>query len=376
MIQEIKGHIKQFFKDSKMTFHSHEHTIAVHEHAILIAREEEISEEEIELLEIAALFHDTGYSENPGDHEAISFGHAERFLQQKGYDGQKIEAVKNLILATKFGTEPNNKLESIIKDADLYNLGSVNFLSISKSLKREREHLSGINIDKKDWLAQSIEFLENHKWYTQTGKKLMNKVKKTNLKQQKLDYKEQLKLDERIKPVRGVETMYKVALRNHNSLSVIADNKANILLSLTGIMLSLILSSMATKVDTNPNLLIPTVLIVLVSLATMTFSILAIRPKLIKFNYSRERLLNNKIDILFFGNFTALSIEEFEWGLKELSENRDLLYGSLTKDLYYLGVVLKKKYRLLRIAYGVFMYGFGFAALTFVVALVYPQLFA
>ena len=160
--------------------------------------------------------------------------------------------------------------------------------------------------------------------------------------------------------------MYRVALRNHNQLSKIADNKANILLSITTIMLSLILSSLAPKIDSNQRLLIPTIIIIFVNIATMLFAVLATRPKVSSAPYSRERFLDNKLNILFFGNFYKIPLAEFEWGMSKLMEDRNRLYGSLSKDLYFLGSVLAKKYKYLQWAYLVFMSGLIVSSLAFI----------
>lgn len=77
---------------------------------------------------------------------------------------------------------------------------------------------------------------------------------------------------------------------------------------------------------------------------------------------------NKQTNILFFGNFYKMSIAEFEWGINHLIENEDVLYDSLTKDLYYLGLVLKRKYKLLRLTYTVFMIGIIISALAFVIS--------
>ena len=131
-------------------------------------------------------------------------------------------------------------------------------------------------------------------------------------------------------------------------------------------MLSLILSNLVTKIDANPKFLIPTILITAVNIVTMFYAILAIRPKVKSSPYSREKFMDNKINILFFGNFFTMELEEFEWAMKHLQGNRELLYNSLSKDLYFLGVVLAKKYRFLQIAYTIFMVGLLISTISFV----------
>ena len=100
----------------------------------------------------------------------------------------------------------------------------------------------------------------------------------------------------------------------------------------------------------------------------MVFSILSSRPNISSGKFTREDIKNKKTNLLFFGNFHAMKVEDYEWGMKEMMKDADYLYGSLIKDIYYLGKVVGKKYRYLRIAYSIFMYGFVIAILSFIVA--------
>lgn len=362
----IIEHIKQYFTDTRFEYHSLAHTMSVFREVARIGGLEEVEKNELALLQIAALFHDTGYATNPTIHEEVGAGLAETYLTSKGFSIEDIKQVKKLILATRILVPAESKLEKIIKDADLAHLGMESFAESSNFLRNEKAAIDGSNYNEQEWIEDNLEFLNAHKWNTKGAKKLYNKTKKQNLALLKDKYKSSKKEEASKIPEKGVETMYRVALRNHNQLSKIADNKANILLSITAIMLSLILSSLAPKIDSNPRLLIPTVMIIIVNLVTMMYAILATRPKVTSAPYTRESFLSNKVNILFFGNFYKMPLDEFEWGMKQLMENRDLLYGSLSKDLYFLGSVLAKKYRYLQHAYAIFMIGMIISTLGFV----------
>ena len=371
IIETIKTIIPKYFTDKNYQYHSLNHTFEVYENCLNIAEKEKVSESNKELLLIAALFHDTGYSSGPTNHEKRSAKIAEEFLTKEGYPPERTEAVKHLILSTEFAIDPDGKLQSIIKDADLAHIGKSTFTENCSLLLAETQFLNpDKDLSDRDWLETNIEFIENHSWNTKGAKKLYNKKKKSNLSKLKSELKDLQRKTANDKPEKGVETMYRVALRNHNQLSKIADNKANILLSITAIMLSLIISSLVTKLDSNPELLLPTMIIIVVNLVTMFFSILATRPKVSSAPYSREKFMDKKVNILFFGNFYKLPLAEFEWGMNELRVNRELLYSSLTKDLYFLGAVLAKKYRFLQIAYSVFMGGLVVAVVAFIWAVV------
>lgn len=366
ILELAEREIQQYFTNNAFSYHSLQHSLAVSEDSKKIGIYEQLSEVDLVNLQLASLFHDTGYAENPALHERKSASIAAAFLERQSYPQNQISVIKDLILSTEMTVEPKTHLESIIKDADLAHLGKKSFHSNSELLRQEREQLAGEQIDQEEWIQENIEFLQDHSWKSKGGKKLFNKKKKENLALQKEELKRLRKAEENSRPEKGVETMYRVALRNHNQLSKIADNKANILLSITAIMLSLILSSLAPKIDSNQRLLIPTIIIITVNIVTMFYAILATRPKVSSAPYTRENFLNNKLNILFFGNFYKMPLEEFEWGMRKLMEDRDLLYGSLSKDLYFLGSVLAKKYKHLQKAYVVFMGGLIIASIAFI----------
>jgi hypothetical protein len=102
----------------------------------------------------------------------------------------------------------------------------------------------------------------------------------------------------------------------------------------------------------------------------MVFSILATRPNVTTGTFTREDIRQRKVNLLFFGNFHRSSLEDFDWGMREMMNDSDYLYGSMIKDLYFLGKVLGKKYEYLRLAYTVFMWGLIVSVLAYGIAIV------
>ena len=164
--------------------------------------------------------------------------------------------------------------------------------------------------------------------------------------------------------------MFRVAMRNHITLSDIADTKANILLSVNAIIISMTLSTLLPKLDNPSNyyLIIPTIIFVIFTVISIVLSVLATRPNVTEGKFTKEDVTNKKVNLLFFGNFHQMKLPEFEWAMSEMMQDRDYLYGSLTKDLYFLGLVLNRKYKLLRITYTVFMIGILVSVIAFAVA--------
>src|SRR4030095_14438182 len=146
-----------------------------------------------------------------------------------------------------------------------------------------------------------------------------------------------------------------------------ADGKPNILISVNSIIISVILSVLVRRLEVDTYLIFPTVIFLTFSVATIVLAILATRPKISQGVFSREDILSKKTNLLFFGNFHKATLEEYEWGMSQMMKDEDYLYGTLVKDIYFLGVVLGRKYKLIRLAYNIFMIGIIVSVLAFTI---------
>ena len=370
----------------EFTYHNIPHTQLVVKKATELAELIHIDDKQKELLTIAAWFHDTGYTKDKNNHEEASVLIAKEFLKAKGVSEDDIIAVSNIIMATKMGVVPSTMPEKIIKDADCAHIGSKNYTDTSELLRKEWELISNYKISESDWLEENITFLSTkHRFFTneaaanwekRKGKNLaglINRKKKIKLDTGKLAQKKaELKFKkEKIElPERGIETMFRVTLKNHITLSNIADTKANILLSVNAIIVSLVLSNLASKLDkpSNDYLITPTIIFILFTVASIILSIMATRPNVTRGEFTKEDVANKKVNLLFFGNFHKMSLQDFEWAMGEMMQDRDYLYSSMKKDLYFLGLVLDKKYKILRLTYTVFMIGIIVSVVAFIIS--------
>ena len=390
--KEVESFVFELFKSKlspKVVYHNFMHTQQVVQAVNEIALEESVSEEDLEVLLLAAWFHDTGFTDGFENHEENSKKIADEFLQVKSFSAMKIEKVKSLINATKMPQNPTNKNEQIICDADLQHLGTESFIEKSNLLRSEWEQVGEKHVSDIAWLEQNEKFLNEHRYFTNYAFAKFNNQKTSNWLKVKKDLRKAIakieeqelknkfknaeikrKKDKEDRPERGIETMYRVTLRNHIKLSDIADTKANILLSVSAIMLSIALSSLFPKLDKPDNyyLVYPTLMFLFIVVVTMIFSILSTRPKVTSGKFTQQDVTDKKVNLLFFGNFHKMPLKEFQEGMTEVMNDREYLYKSLMKDLYFLGIVLNKKYRLLRIAYNIFMVGIIICVIAFVVA--------
>jgi hypothetical protein len=147
-----------------------------------------------------------------------------------------------------------------------------------------------------------------------------------------------------------------------------ADSKAHIMISVNSIIISVLLSLLLRKIDEHQNLAIPAVLLLTVNLVTIIFSILATRPNIPKGVFTQNEIDEKKVNLLFFGNFYKMSLDEYASGMWKMMNDAEFLYGSLIKDVYFQGIVLGRKYRMLRASYDVFMFGIIASVFAFVIA--------
>lgn len=372
--------------DTSFIYHNLTHTQRVVEKTNELATLSELDDAQKQLLTLAAWFHDTGYTKSIKNHEEESVIIATAFLKDQKYTEADIKSICDLILATKMEHEPKNQLEKIIRDADCAHIGSKNYLEVSELLRKEWELNCNKTLTESEWLNENINFLSTkHRFHTseaaanwdkRKGKnlsELLKAKKKLDIDNSKLKQKKaelSFKKNKVALPERGIETMFRVTLKNHITLSNIADTKANILLSVNAIIVSLVLSNLVSKLDnpSNSYLIIPTVVFVLFTVASIILSILATRPNVTSGKFSKEDVANKKVNLLFFGNFHKMSLKDFEWAMGEMMQDRDYLYSSMKKDLYFLGLVLDKKYKILRLTYSVFMVGIIVSVIAFAIA--------
>ncbi|OIQ37732.1 MAG: phosphohydrolase [Bacteroidetes bacterium MedPE-SWsnd-G1] len=388
----VKTFVFELFKTElapEAVYHNFGHTLRVVNASLEIGQAENLTDNELEILLLAAWFHDSGFIIDFKNHEEKSKEIVKEYLGSLNFGDDKIKEVCSIIDATKMPQSPKSKLDQIICDADLFHLGSEDFNAKSNLLRAEMEQLCDRAFTEIEWAEKNTQFFNEHKFFTNYAFEKLNDQKALNLLKINKDLKklkakeeeQQLKIQNKSevvkrkkrkeeRPERGIETMFRVTLRNHIKLSDIADTKANILLSVSAIIMSVALSTLFPKLDKSDNayLIYPTLIFILTAVVTMVISILSTRPKVTSGKFTKEDISNKKVNLLFFGNFHKMQLNDFQNGMMEMMNDRDYLYKSLMKDLYFLGIVLNKKYRLLRIAYTVFMIGIVISVLAFIIS--------
>lgn len=370
-----------------LVFHNLEHTEGVVKRTKEIAGHYNVSENDMLILFAASWFHDTGYLfTDPEKHEEMSCEIMKKFMSDLVDDEKSIEAIAGCIMATKSPRDPANLLQEIICDADTYHLGTKEFKMMNKKAYEETKDRDP-KTNKRDFRIGTVRMMESHRFYTSYCKDLLEKRKEKNIKdlKSKINNSENTEKEEQVDlsevsegksklMSKGIQTMLRLTSKNHIDLSEMADRKANILISVNSIIISVILSFFIRKLTTETYLIIPTVIFLLAAVSTIIISILATRPKISGGTFTMEAVKEKKINLLFFGNFYKASYEEYNAAMREMMTDTDYLYGSLIKDIYYLGVVLGRKYKLIRLAFNVFMIGIIASVIAFGIAVLFAPL--
>ena len=172
------------------------------------------------------------------------------------------------------------------------------------------------------------------------------------------------------KAVSGIQTMFRVTYQNHIQLSQLADNKANMLISINGLMTSVLVAAMAPRLEAATWLLTPAIVLLAGCVPSLVFAVLTLRPRLNRTPTSVEQVRANEGNLLFFGQFSGMPLAEFNESMHALIDDPRLLQDSLIRQLWLMGQSLQQKYRFLQIAYALFLVGVGGAGIVLVVQLV------
>lgn len=419
IIKAAENFISDLFSEKlspNMIYHNYAHTLDVVNNSIKIGTKSGLNDSELEIVTLAAWFHDSGYTVTYNGHEDAGKEIAAKFLNEHNYDPGKINLVLGCINSTKMPQAPQNLMEQVICDADLIHFGQEDFFEYSELLKTEWETMGINHVSEADWYKASVDLLSTHRFFTQYARRKFSQQQSVNLlkaqknyrkllqqandeagKKAKLEFeKEKLEIerqkiasrkDEEKLAVekekiafkkesakvaeRGIETMFRNTVRTHVEFSAMADSKANIMITVNTLIISLILTNLFSEMqeDSQFFLLIPTVMLLTVCLSCIIFGILVTKPKISTGVFSQEDIKSRKTNLLFFGNFFNMPLDDFQWGMDEMMHDKDYLYSSMVKDFYFLGQAVGRKFKYLRVCYSIFMYGLVASVLAYIIAI-------
>ncbi len=343
-------------------YHNFNHTISVYNTVRLLGDLEQCSEVEVEILCIASLFHDVGICEKYEDHERISSQIAEDFLLKNNYSKDNINRVKQCILATKVGTTPQNLLEQIIKDADVNNIGNDSYKTVITLLRKELVEGEIESLTKLEWLEKGKEFASSHKFFTDSAKELFTPKKLDNIKWLDKQIAKTKRASEGLAKGNELDdklaqTFYKTAMRNNTDLSALADGKANTMLSVSAVIITITIPMMIDALRKDMILVIPFTIFLLTCILAMIYATAATRPIKMMGMTSEEDIKAGKSDLFFFGNMFNMDFLSFKKGIKHVIKTPNYFDETAYLSLYFSSKALGGKFMKLRTCYTIFIIG-------------------
>ena len=375
-------------QDARLVLHDDRLSDYLLETVTKLGQMEQSAAEDVFLAQLAALFYPLGFRTKYHQPAADSRAQARRFLQQAGVDETIISDVEQT-LDGAFRREAPSLSAALLSDA----LAGIHChgeeYQWSELLQLERDLLEGPRdrLEKAQWQLQELLSLRFHTpsgrryWQTRLGQRLLEqkqRVEKLLRNGQRNNSDPEAAAGaipygqlETGPPVRSAQTYFRAVYRNHINLSAIADNKANIMISVNAILISVLITFLSYRniAETQPMILLPVIIFLVVGLASLVFAVLSARPKVTALNPAGTEPEVHKRNLAFFGNFVNLDLDTFEKAMDEVLRDGSLVYGNMVRDLYHLGKVLDQKYRYLSISYNIFMVGLVITVGLFLFAL-------
>lgn len=177
------------------------------------------------------------------------------------------------------------------------------------------------------------------------------------------------------KTERERQTFYRVTFKNNCNLLQIADNKANIIISINALVISSTIAilgygSMSQLIEINsPLTIIPILLFLTVILTSTMLAVQAAKPSII----GRAKSGQNppKSSLMFFGESSRYTMEEYLVETQKMLGAKETIQDHMSISLYYQGKVLDRKYKLIRKAYEVFVIGLAIGIVFFIGVLLF-----
>ncbi|MEP0984365.1 HD domain-containing protein [Ekhidna sp.] len=184
IVKEVSTYCKEILtgeRCSSLPFHNLTHTEEVVDGVKKICKNEGIVGNDREILIISAWFHDTGLVQKYAGHEEVSISLVKDFLQTRDYPEGNIEQIVKCIGATKLPQNPTTQLAEVLCDADLFHVSTPNFFYRKLLLRKEWETELGTTFTDLEWHHVNHDFLRNHQYFTEYGKKVLAKGQDKNI---------------------------------------------------------------------------------------------------------------------------------------------------------------------------------------------------
>ena len=156
---------------------------------------------------------------------------------------------------------------------------------------------------------------------------------------------------------RGIDSLLRNAYRAQLDMLSLAAVKANIMISLNGLLISMLIISGSHFISDDIWFSIPIMLFLLSSALATIFAVLAARPDISRKKCSPEDFRDDKAHLLVFEEFSDLSEKQYVDAMSDMMEDDDRVYKSMISHIHELGSTADRKYRNLYCSYTVFIGG-------------------
>ncbi len=382
----VRGLYSQQRLDQKLVFHNLKSTIELVDYTNKIGQGEYPVENNWDAAVLAAWFCFTGYLTSYEHPLTESINHLDNFSKHNSVDDLLLLSTKAIIGTCFRKKGKGTNAEAIFRDAVKVLLYGPDFKANQNLIQYEIELNGGEEVERIDYQNLILSGLLSAQLVTPSAIRLYGQVLSQNIISTRKQVKK-LNPDHALQssterfahiedgvPKGGIQSYFRSIYRVHINLSAIADNKANIMISVNAILISVLISLLSYKnlSETNPRVMLPVLVFIVAGLTSLIFAVLSARPKV---TYPNKGITDRNVlkkNTIFFGSFVTMKLDEYEDIMDEVFQDGKLIYGNMIRDMYYLGKVLDKKYQYLIISYNIFMIGFAITVLSFLAILFIP----
>jgi hypothetical protein len=391
LLGQANEHVSQYLQNNlpaELGMFDFKAVLRLVQHCDTIAVQAELGRQDKMAAHLACLFLYTGYCTNPAEPEVASAQIARHYLTDYTLDADKIDDVIECIMATRPPVTALSEMAQVVCDALSHYYGSADYMTWAKQLRVAK----AANISDEAWLEGQIASMESHFYFTKAAIKRYDKNKKQNLTKLKVKLKDAREMvlhgtpegdagGQNLQSV-GIEdnldnlrldragvAVYRISSQRQLQLLDLAHSKSGMLVQVNAILLSVVLGTMSTQLKDHPAFIIPTILITATAVTTIVMSVLVTRPvNLSGLGKQVQSEGGKNLNLLFFWHFYSMDVKDYLAKMRHMVTNDEKAMDSLAKDIFYQGVVLASKYRLMSWAYLVFIFGLIISCVAFVIA--------
>ncbi len=360
--------------DTRLLWHNFAQTNQLVRTCSRLSIGEVLSEEDLSALYFSAWFAFSGWLFDPMEPVTASRQLVSQFLHVEKQPDSLVNRVHHLIGVASLQDRPVDLTGQIMWDAAVAVYYGPDYSDQQTLRKAECEQLRHQPWADSAWRKKEIRDIQQLQCYTLIGKaeiepSLANHLQSLEKKELKEQSRAQSPIQKKSVNNAAIQTYFKSNYRNHINLSAIADRKAQMLISVNAILISVLISilSYSNLAETRTPLLIPITLFLVLGLASLIFSVISARPSVTAHPMQNLTDSDRRSNLVFFGNYIQLDVASYLSDMKTLFQDEEALFQAMNRDMYYLGKVLDRKYRLLHLGYNLFLFGFIGAVVSFLV---------